>query len=258
MRAKHGREATVDGVCQGALVSAAGFMSGRWQGKANCLIQTVPPNDLSCSTEWQRFLALTPSSARDIEPLVMLPTGKEAYAGPAGTLSMRLQAGENPESKYFGAIIAAEKGPMNSFAAAVGAYLGSYREHPMPTELTRISRKGAFDPIGSDERGKMPWQLYGQDVYFADILQHLRRWVIIYGSSDTVVSKDVARAPLGVSEIQAFAQAHPGVIVEVEVKGGHIAPMTNKIGQAGAYEHHSAVEADEDAESQREEMPLAA
>lgn len=246
VRDRHGREATVDGVCQGALVAAAGFMSGRWEGKANCLIQTVPPNDLSRSPEWQRFLALAPASIRDIEPLVMLPTGKEAYAGPAGTLSMRLQAGENPESKYFGAIEAAEKGAMNPFAAAVGAYLESYREHPMPAALTRISRAGAFTPIGPNERGKLPWQFAGEDMHFANVLDHAERWGIIYGSKDTVVSPEVARAPLDVPEIRKYMEAHPEVVTVTEVKGGHIAPMTNKIEQAGAYALHKKWEADED------------
>ncbi len=253
---KHGLPATVVGTCQGAYMALAGFVSGKWHGLADQLIQNVPPNDLTKSPEWNRLLEAAPPALLTVDAItVTLPNGTRAVSGEAAALAMRLKdpsGRQNPLSQFL-QTVERTRTPLKPQHAAVQHWLGEVR--PLPEGPTRMSNLGARIPIADD--GTMPYELYGKPVSFLDAfsrggLEHIH---IIAGDSDDVVTPEVALAPCSLEAVKEFLAKHPTAITHTIVRGGHIAPMTSAVvrGDApgGVYAEGGAVYAYEAFEHQQ-------
>jgi len=115
------------------------------------------------------------------------------------------------------------KKPLPDKAAAVQAWLAE--RVPLPKAVTHFSQLGAEVPIAPD--GTMPQTLYGQPINFLDAFTTggLEQLHIIYGTTDDVVTPEVALHPLSLPAVEAYLREHPEAITHSAVTGGHIAPM---------------------------------
>lgn len=219
----HGQEVTIVGTCQGGAVALAGGISGKWKGAVDSIIQNVPPNDLSQSPEWQKYLQMTPNARQELDNVaITLPNGNKVICGEAASLSMRLKNMKvnNPTTAFLNST---KNEKITKFGSAVQAWLKDIV--PLPYYITRdFSQAGAMTPIGSDPRGKMPYQLYGQDVYLDQLMQNIKFIHAIGGEKDDVCTPDVVSAPFKHSALKD----NPHATVTF-VKGGHIVPMTSAV-----------------------------
>jgi|GEM_PF-760198 len=227
LKGLHQREVTVVGTCQGAAVALAGGISGKWKGTVDAIIQNVPPNDLSRSPEWKKYLATVPPSQQDIDNItVTLPNGNKVILGEAASLSMRLKniRETNPFTSFVNEIKGAgsEKG-VTKFGLAIEAWLG--KMVPLPYFLSKdFSELTARTPIGDDPNGKMPYKLYGQEAHLSSLMGNVKYIHAIGGDTDDVCSPEVVRS---IFEHPALRD-NPNATV-VFVKGGHIVPMTSAV-----------------------------
>jgi len=226
------REITLVGTCQGGAVALAACLSGHLKGLVDSLLQVVPANDLSLSPEWRKFLGTIPECQRDMENIVVvLPNGNKVLLGQAASLAMRLKGFRvtNPVSSFVSELHGAEKRGLDKQGLAVEGWLREIV--PLPYYLAKFSEAGSNIPIADDPRGKMPYQLWGQDVYLADLFESgVRFYHAVGGNMDDVCSPEVVKAPFEHPALKGNPNA-----TYFFVKGGHIAPMTSDVKKGGTY-----------------------
>lgn len=219
----HGRKATINGTCQGALPLLHGVCAPQLQldRDVNVWIGTVPAYALSRSERFQENLRMIPKSQQHLSAITYhLPNGNAVVLGEPASLSMRLSnfGKENPLSALIRDMRGAERGKWSPMSAALRHYLQTIR--PMPIQITEMSQRCAMEPITSD--GVFPGLLFGEPVSLQHAVKKGMKLYVVAGEKDDVVDLPAALAMFDIPCIKGYGGASSHVIPGA----GHVAPMT--------------------------------
>lgn len=253
----HGRKATINGTCQGALPLLHGVCAPQLQldRDVNVWIGTVPAYALSRSERFQENLRMIPKSQQHLGAITHhLSNGNAVVLGEPASLSMRLSNSgkENPLSSLIRDMKGAERGKWSPMSAALRHYLEMIR--PMPLQITEMSQRCAMLPIA--DTGVFPGLLFGKPISLQYAVEKSIKLHVVAGEKDDVVDLPAALALFDISCIKKYE----GASVHVIPGAGHVAPMTtcavsgskNFIGNLGGpLWYHLKIEKEEMGDKQR-------
>jgi hypothetical protein len=265
IRARHDRPLTLNGYCQGGLITTANLLSGELDGLVDTHITCVAPIDGTRSKGLGGFLTSLPRRFNDLAyGTKILADGGEVADGDLMAWVYKIKSidEETPEVVFFRdlALMDATVGrgkPINKTAAAVTYWLTQQR-HDLPLEITKLSFASYNIPITTD--GTLPFTAFGRPLNLKHIAEQGIRWLICYGESDTLVEKETALAPLDYidAEVSAFPKGHVAIATSWSLPTSACALHTcfgdNKT--RGPVRFHLDVEQEEDERKQAEAASL--
>lgn len=223
VHALHGRKATVNGTCQGALPLLHGVCSAalRLDRDVDVWIGTVPAYALSQSKRVAENLRKIPTTSQELSTITeRLPSGNVVVSGLPASLAARLNdpRKENPVSTLIRDMKGAERGQWSPMVAALRRYLKTIGS--MPLSMTAMSQRCATTPITQD--GVFPEILFGEPLSFHHAINGGVKLHVVAGEKDEVVDLGAALAMFALPCVKNYSGASCHVIPGA----GHVAPMT--------------------------------
>lgn len=215
---RHGRTLTLNGYCQGGLITMLNILTGELDGLVDTHITCVAPIDGTRSTGFGWFLGNLPQRFNALEyGTKKLPNGNRVADGDlmAWVYKIKSIQEEAPivalhrDVALWHFLIAKGK-PISKTALALNYWL-NYQRHDLPLEITKLSFTSYNHPIAPD--GTLPMQIGGQSLNIKRFQDKGIPWLICYGESDTLVEKESALAPLDFvnAEISPFPKGHVAI-----------------------------------------------
>ncbi|MBN2232354.1 MAG: metal transporter [Deltaproteobacteria bacterium] len=264
IRVRHGRPLTLNGYCQGGLITMANLLSGELDGLVDTHITCVAPIDGTRSKGLGSFLTNLPQRFNDLAyGTRVLADGGEIADGDlmAWVYKIKSIEDETPEVALFrdlemmDATVGRGK-PINKTAAAVTYWL-THQRHDLPQEITKLSFASYNIPITAD--GTLPFTAFGRPLNMKHIAEQGIRWLICYGESDTLVERETALAPLDYidAEVSAFPKGHVAMVTSWSLPTSECALHCSFGGNntRGPVCFHLDVEREENEKRQREAAP---
>ncbi|MFO1371092.1 MAG: metal transporter [Candidatus Competibacteraceae bacterium] len=219
IKEKHGRQVTLNGICQGGYISLINVLSGKLQGVVDALITGVTPVDGTQSKSLGNFMGGMPSSMGMDYAYETLNNGNKVVNGDVMSLGMKLLAisKEAPVVAMYNAKALHKDtgGNPGKTAAAINRWLREERVH-LPAAIAEMSGKTFKMPIAPD--GTLPVELFGKPLNLHDLKKLGVRWYLAYSKDDALVDKDcaLAAAPLlkndNVLQVTEFPGGHVGIL----------------------------------------------
>ncbi len=221
IKQNHGQMLTLNGYCQGGLISLCTLLSGEVDGLVDAHITCVAPIDGSRSDGFQWFLEKLPDRFNDLAyGTKTLPNGNKVTDGDLMAWVYRLKSIEHeyPFVSFYRDLAMLgqlrDKGSKISKTAAALNYWLRQQRHDLPLEITRLSFISYNTPITTD--GTLPFKAFDRSLNIKRLAEKGIPMQICYGKQDALVEKACALAPL--DYIQAEATAFPK---------GHVAIATS-------------------------------
>jgi hypothetical protein len=207
IKKKHQQEATVNGYCQGGLMTAVGFMTGKFKGLADKHITCVAPMDGTRSPGLSRFLSKLPERFRNLDYGKVEKAGDFVADARLMTLVYKLSsiANDFPTTTMVNDYMMLkglfEKGEreIKFSPSALGInYWLNERRVDIPFFITQISFQSYTKPVKAD--GILPFTVFGKKISFKYFDEQNTPWLICIGETDELVEEAAALAPVGIAE----------------------------------------------------------
>ncbi|MFP4480832.1 MAG: hypothetical protein ACLFOA_08190 [Desulfohalobiaceae bacterium] len=262
IKERHGRALTLNGYCQGGLMTLANLLSGKLDGLVDTHITCVAPIDGSRSQGFSKFLHNLPSSFNDLAyGTKRLDNGNLVADGDlmAWVYKIKSIEEEAPTVAFFRDLAMMrtlnKKGLQISKTAAALNYWLTYQRHDLPLEITKLSFASYNTPISKE--GDLPFQAFGRKLNMKSIQEKGIKWQICYGESDSLVERETALAPLDYvdAEVSPFPKGHVAIATSWSNPSSECALHT-RFGEnnvRGPVRYHLDIQAEQDQESSSQE-----
>ncbi|MFP4629713.1 MAG: hypothetical protein ACLFMQ_03205 [Desulfohalobiaceae bacterium] len=262
IKARHGRALTLNGYCQGGLMTLANLLSGELDGLVDTHITCVAPIDGSRSQGFSKFLHHLPPRFNDLDyGTKRLSNGNVVADGElmAWVYKIKSIEEEAPTVAFYRDLAMMRsldsKGRKISKTAAALNYWLTYQRHDLPLEITKLSFASYNTPISKE--GDLPFQAFGRRLNMKSIQEKGIKWQICYGESDSLVERETALAPLDYvdAEVSPFPKGHVAIATSWSNPQSECALHT-RFGEnnvRGPVRFHLDIEAEQDQESSSQE-----
>jgi hypothetical protein len=218
IRERHGREATLNGYCQGGFSALCNLLSGELDGLVDAFITCVAPMDGTRSEGLSSFLANLPQRFNDLEyGTKTLPNGNQVADGKlmGWVYKLRSIEDESPVAAFYRDLMmfVGQRGSefkISKTAAGLNYWLNNER-NDLPMAITRMSFISYNTPIAPD--GTLPVKLFGRTLNLKRLPAKRIPWLVCYGLNDNLVEPPTALAPLDhvEAEVSAFPKGHVAI-----------------------------------------------
>jgi hypothetical protein len=218
IKERHGRALTLNGYCQGGLMTLANILSGELDGLVDNHITCVAPIDGTRSKGFNRFLGQLPHRFNDLAyGTKKLDNGNTVADGDlmAWVYKIKSIEDEAPVVSFYRDLSMMRKldtkGRKISKTAAALNYWLTYQRHDLPLEITKLSFASYNTPISKN--GDLPFTAFGRKLNLKRFQEKGIKWLICYGENDSLVEKDTALAPLDFvdAELSPFPKGHVAI-----------------------------------------------
>lgn len=218
IRQKHGRPLTLNGYCQGGLITLSNLLSGELDGLVDTHITCVAPIDGTRSKGFRSFLGQLPERFNRLEyGTKTLPNGNRVADGDLMAWVYKIKSIENeyPIVSFYRDLamighMRKKKATISKTAAALNYWL-NYQRHDLPLEITRMSFDSYNTPITDD--GTLPFQAFGRPLNIRRLGEKGIRMLICYGEQDALVEPPCALAPQDYIDVEVtpFPKGHVAI-----------------------------------------------
>ena len=214
----HGRLLTLNGYCQGGLITLSALLSGELDDLVDAHITCVAPIDGSRSPGLGQFLRDLPQRFNDLAyGTKILPGGNRIADGDLMSWVYKLKSirEEYPLVAMYRDLAMfrhlKKKGAGSGKTAAALNYWIFHQRHDLPMEITRLSFASYNTPITED--GVLPFKAFGRPLRISRLAEKEIKMLICYGENDTLVEKPCALAPLDYiqAEVTPFPKGHVAI-----------------------------------------------
>jgi hypothetical protein len=212
---RHGRPLTLNGYCQGGLITMLNILTDELDGLVDTHITCVAPIDGTRSEGFSWFLGNLPDRFNALEfGTKVLPNGNKVADGDlmAWVYKIKSISDEAPTVNFYRDLafwkdLMKKKVPVSKTALALNYWL-NYQRHDLPLEITKLSFISYNHPIAPD--GTLPMQVGGRTLNIKYFQEKNIPWLICYGENDTLVEKECALAPLDFidAEVTPYPKGH--------------------------------------------------
>ena len=218
VKARHQREVTLNGFCQGGFIAVVDLLSGELDGLVDALITCVAPMDGTRSESLVEYMEHLPPRFRDLGYAVKtLSSGNQVVDGkvmswvyklksmekeaPIFTLYRDLMMFDRPDG---------QEAKISKTAAALNPWL-IYDRNDLPIAITKMSFDSYTIPVDKD--GTLPVRLFDRKLNFKRLNEKGVKVLICYAERDDLVDKESALAPLDYidAEVSAFPKGHGAI-----------------------------------------------
>lgn len=218
LKARHGKEVTLNGFCQGGFVAVADILSGELDGLVDALITCVAPMDGTRSKALVEYMEHLPPRFRDLGYAVKtLPNGNPVVDGKVMSWVYKLKSMEKEApifSLYQDLMLfdrpSGEEIQITKTAAALNYWL-IYDRADLPVHITQMSFDSYTIPV--DPEGNLPIKLFNRTLNFKRLGEKKIPFLICYAEKDDLVDKESALAPLDYidAEVTVFPKGHGAI-----------------------------------------------
>lgn len=218
IRKRHGRPVTLNGYCQGGLITLSNILSGELDGLVDAHITCVAPIDGTKSPRFSYFLGNLPERFNSLDyGTKILPNGNRVADGGLMSWVYKLRSirDEYPVVSFFRDLSMfdrlQEKGTELSKTALALNYWLTFQRHDLPLEITKMSFTSYNIPITRD--GTLPFKAFERPLNMKRLKEKGIKMLICYGEQDALVEKDCALAPLEYipAETTPFPKGHVAI-----------------------------------------------
>ncbi len=218
IRKKHGRPVTLNGYCQGGLITLANMLSGELDGLADAHITCVAPIDGTRSPGLGQFLKNLPPRFNDLAyGTKTLSNGNQVADGDLMSWVYKLKSirEEYPLVAMYRDLSMLghfrKKGaPLSKTILALNHWL-YHQRHDLPMEITKLSFASYNTPVTKE--GELPFKAFNQPLNIKRLGEKAIPMLICYGENDSLVEKPCALAPLDFipAEVAPFPKGHVAI-----------------------------------------------
>ena len=218
VKARHGKPVTLNGFCQGGLLTVMAILSGVLDGLVDAHITCAAPMDGTRSKSLVGYLDELPDCFRSLGYAEKtLPNGNQVVDGKVMSLVYKLKSidEEAPLLAFYRDLkmlenVADQEVKISKTAAAINYWL-LHDQRDLPPAITRLSYESYTIPVTKD--GTLPVKLFGKQLNFKRIQEMGIKWLICYAVNDNLVEKEAALAPLDYidAEVSAFPKGHASI-----------------------------------------------
>jgi hypothetical protein len=231
LNAKHGKQVTLNGYCQGGYSALCNLLSGELDGLVDAFITCVSPMDGTRSKGLAHFLNSLPERFRDlIYGTKTLPNGNRVADGDLMGWVYKLKSIEMevPVVTFLRDMGMFNRGDakkikISKTAAAINYWLQNERSD-LPLAITQMSFDSYNIPL--TDGGTLPVKLFGRKLNFQRLNEKNIPWLICYGENDDLVEKETALAPLDYidAEVSPFPKGHVAIATSWSLPTSKCAP----------------------------------
>jgi len=218
IKARHGREVTLNGFCQGGFIAVVDLLSGELDGLVDALITCVAPIDGTRSKSLVEYLEHLPPRFRDLGYAVKnLPNGNQVVDGKVMSWVYKLKSMEReaPIFSFYRDLMMFDRPDdqevkISKTAAAINHWL-IYDRNDLPVAITKMSFDSYTIPVDKD--GTLPVKLFDRKLNFKRLKEKGIKFLICYAERDDLVDKETALAPIDYidAEVTAFPKGHGAI-----------------------------------------------
>jgi len=218
VKARHQKEVTLNGFCQGGFIAVADLLSGELDGLVDVLITCVAPMDGTRSKSLVEYMEYLPPRFRDLGYAVKtLPSGNQVVDGKVMSWVYKLKSMEREApifTLYRDLMMFArpdgKDAKISKTAAALNHWL-VYDRNDLPVVITKMSFDSYTIPV--DENGTLPVKLFDRKLNFKRLEEKGIKFLICYAERDDLVDKESALAPLDYidAEVTVFPKGHGAI-----------------------------------------------
>ncbi|HBD09615.1 MAG TPA: metal transporter [Syntrophobacteraceae bacterium] len=218
VKARHGKPVTLNGFCQGGLLTTMDILSGVLDGLVDAHITCAAPLDGSRSKALVGYMDELPDCFRSLGyAQKTLPNGNQVVDGKIMSLVYKLKSidEEAPLLAFYRDLKMLENTvdrevKISKTAAAIN-YWVLYDQRDLPPSITKLSYDSYTIPVTAD--GTLPVKLFGKQLNFKRFQENGIKWLICYAVNDSLVEKEAALAPLDYIdvEVSAFPKGHASI-----------------------------------------------
>jgi hypothetical protein len=218
VKARHGKPVTLNGFCQGGLLTTMHLLSGVMDGLVDAHITCAAPMDGTRSKALVGYMDELPDCFRSLGyAQKTLPNGNQVVDGKIMSLVYKLKSidEEAPLLAFYRDLKMLESSVdreiiISKTAAAINYWL-LYDQRDLPPAITRLSYESYTIPVTKD--GTLPVKLFGKKLNFKRFQEKGIKWLICYAENDNRVEKEAALAPLDFidAEVSAFPKGHASI-----------------------------------------------
>lgn len=218
IKERHGRPLTLNGYCQGGLITLANLLSGELDDLVDTHLTCVAPIDGTRSPGFANFLGRLPQRFNDLAyGTKKMETGNLVADGDLMSWVYKIKSIEDeaPLVAFYRDLamirnLEARGGKISKTVAALNYWI-FHQRHDLPLEITKLSFASYNTPISED--GTLPFRAFGRELNMKRIKEKKIPWLICYGESDRLVEKDTALAPLDHvdAEVTPFPKGHVAI-----------------------------------------------
>jgi hypothetical protein len=218
VKARHARDATLNGFCQGGLIAVCDLLSGKLDGLVDALITCVAPMDGTRSKALIEYMEHLPPRFRDLGYAVKtLSNGNEVVDGKVMSWVYKLKSMEKeaPIFAFYRDLMMFDSPndqeiKVSKTAAALNHWL-IYDRNDLPVAITKMSFDSYTVPVDKD--GTLPIKLFDRKLNFKRLQEKGVKFLICYAERDDLVDKEAALAPADYvdAEICVFPKGHGAI-----------------------------------------------
>lgn len=218
IRKKHGRPVTLNGYCQGGLITLANMLSGELDGLADAHITCVAPIDGTRSEGLGQFLKNLPPRFNDLAyGTKTLSNGNQVADGDLMSWVYKLKSirEEYPLVAMLRDLSILEHfkekdAPVSKTILALNHWL-YHQRHDLPMEITKLSFASYNTPVTKE--GVLPFKAFNRQLNIKRLQEKGIPMLICYGENDSLVEKPCALAPLDYipAEVAPFPKGHVAI-----------------------------------------------
>lgn len=218
IKERHGRTLTLNGYCQGGLITLANLLSGELDDLVDTHLTCVAPIDGTRSPGFAGFLGRLPQRFNDLAyGTKRLDTGNLVADGDLMSWVYKIKSIEDeaPLVTFYRDLamirnLEARGGKLSKTVAALNYWI-FHQRHDLPIEITKLSFASYNTPISED--GTLPFRAFGRELNMKRIQEKKIPWLICYGESDRLVERNTALAPLDYvdAEVTPFPKGHVAI-----------------------------------------------
>jgi len=218
IRKKHGRPVTLNGYCQGGLITLANILSGELDGLVDAHITCVAPIDGTRSEGLGGFLKNLPQRFNDLAyGTKTLSNGNQVADGDLMSWVYKLKSirEEYPLAAMYRDLAMLEhfrkKGAQLSKTILALNHWLYHQRHDLPMEITKLSFASYNTPITKE--GVLPFKAFNRPLNMKRLAEKGIPMLICYGENDALVEKPCALAPLDYidAEVAPFPKGHVAI-----------------------------------------------
>jgi hypothetical protein len=233
VRARHGKPVTLNGFCQGGLLTTIALLSGKLEGLVDAHITCAAPMDGTRSKSLVGYLDELPDCFRSLGYAEKtLANGNKVVDGKIMSLVYKLKSidEEAPLLAFYRDLkMLGRPGgqplKISKTAAAINYWL-LYDQRDLPPAITKLSYQSYTVPVTED--GTLPMRHFGAAINFRRMRELGVKWLICYAEQDNLVEKEAALAPLDFveAEVCAFPKGHAAIATSWSIPSSECALHT--------------------------------
>lgn len=241
LKSNHGRLVTLNGYCQGGLITLCALLSGEVDDLVDAHITCVAPIDGTRSERLGKFLKDLPERFNSLEyGAKRLPNGNLVADGDLMSWIYKLKSIEEefPMVAFYRNMAMFDrlrkKDAILSKTILALNYWIYYQRHDLPMEITKLSFASYNTPVTGD--GTLPFKAFDRPLNIKRIAEKEIDMLICYGESDALVEKPSALAPLDYieAEVTPFPKGHVAIATSWSLPTSEYALHT-RFGDQGKY-----------------------